>query len=137
MENYQPKSYRLFIVWIICFVAILGAVGYLTSSLPAASSARLILMFACYGLLALFYLILKTESIYWINGVSYEQAAAAGSVRRRAYAKAHLQRFIAGGGVFLVLSSLFQMRGFSIWLDILVFLLILCFNAVYSMRIRL
>ena len=137
MENYKPKSYRLFIVWIISFITVLGTVGYLTRNLPTGTATRIILLLACYGLLALLYLILKTESIYWFTGISYEQAAAAGRVRRRAYAKTHLQYFMAGAGIFLSLCALFQFQGISVWLDLLVFLLIFSFAAVYSMRIKL
>ncbi len=110
------KSYTGFILWLMIFVA--ATLGI--SLLPTADwqlLMRLIILLMAWGIAALAFIIWRTEQVYWYNGVSYEEAEAAGAERRRAYAWRHLKVF----GIYALGISVFvwvmQMLGASAWID--------------------
>ena len=103
MENeYQKKSYKLFFVWIAVFFAVLiwGAVKEINiGGIGAVQSNSLL---ACVMLDLLFLLIYLTDSIYWINGVTYEEAAQADAAARKRYAWRHLLTFLVATAIYFV-----------------------------------
>lgn len=113
------KSYRGFVIWMIGFMA--GIIGLPFLPIEAPHLTARICDFACVaGIEVLMLMIYKTEKIFWINGVSYEEALEAGSDRRRAYALKYVKRFgILTVGVFLF-SLLAQLLGLPVVVDVLV-----------------
>ncbi|MGN0754804.1 MAG: hypothetical protein ACI4ME_10115 [Aristaeellaceae bacterium] len=110
------KSYTGFMLWLIGFAAAMLCV----SLIPTADwqlMMRLIILLMGWGIAMLAFIIWRTERVYWYNGVSYEEAEAAGAERRRAYAWRHLKVF----GVYALGISVFvwvmQMLGASAWID--------------------
>lgn len=115
------KSYGGFIIWLIGFSVGITGLAFL----PIEDSQLLarVLNVACVaGLEILTLMMYKTEKIFWINGVSYEEALEAGSDRRRAFALKFVKRFgILTLGI-LLFSLLAQLLGLDVWIDILVLL---------------
>ena len=109
MKRAYEKRYWPFVLWLIALVAgmtgtaeLAGRAGLSGRGMTAASMAALILLLA-----ALFVLIWKGEYVYWISGgPDYDQAKAAGSDRRRAYAWQHLRAMLLGGLAALVILAL-------------------------------
>ena len=110
------KSYKGFAAWLIAFIAATLALG-LISTQDTALLMRLILLLMAWGIAVLAFIIWRTEQVYWCNGTSYEEAEAAGSERRKAFAWKHLRLF---GGYALGLSVfiwVMHMLGVSVWVD--------------------
>ncbi|MBQ8326374.1 MAG: hypothetical protein IJX86_04820 [Lachnospiraceae bacterium] len=110
------KSYKGFVIWLIAFLAVM--IG--TVFLPIEDYELMTRI--TYNIPAIFvsllaFIILKTENVYWYNGISFEQAVAAGSLRRREYAGRHFKRFKIFSDVFLLFSIVAQSLGFSHWID--------------------
>lgn len=110
------KSYTGFILWMTGFLAAMLAICFL----PGADyhlSMRLLMLLMGWSVAGLSFIIWRTESVYWINGVSFEEAESAGSERRREFAWRHLRIF----GVFALLQSgvtcLTWILGWSSWID--------------------
>ena len=90
--DYYEKSYKGFIIFMVVYCAAM----FSTPFLPAGSTMMLVLYLLNVmniGICALCYIMYKNEKVYWINGVSYEQAKDAGSERRKAFALAYLKIF--------------------------------------------
>ena len=100
MKRAYEKHYGPLVIWFVAFVAgMIGSAeladraGLSGRGMAAASMTALVLL-----LTALFVMIWKGEYVYWINGgPDFEQAKAAGSERRRAYAWLHLRAMLRGG----------------------------------------
>ena len=129
------KSYGGFWLWLAGYGGACLAVGWLP--LPEPAVVRSLLNLTAWALVLLGYIILCAERVYWYNGVSYAQAAAAGSGRRKAFAQKHLHRFgqfALGFLLFAVISCLF---GWSAWVDATVFCCGLTAAALSTMGFRL
>lgn len=106
MKRAYEKRYWPLVLWLIALVAgMIGSAeladraGLSGRGMTAVSMTALILLLA-----ALFVLIWKGEYVYWINGgPDYDQAKAAGSDHRRAYAWQHLRAMLLGGLAALVI----------------------------------
>ena len=123
MSTEYIKTYKPLAIWLGAYVAVLAALpATLFSALPGGMLTSAMLACVYLGLLALFILIHQGGYVYWINGgPSFEEARDAGEESRRAYAWAHLKRFLAAGAAlvpYLVLSSVFN---WPTWLDIIIF----------------
>ena len=89
------------------------------------------------GIVILMFMIYKTEKVFWINGVSYEDAVEAGSERRRAYAMRYLKRFgIFAAGIFLY-SFIAQMLQIPYGIDIAIGFVGIVACAFSTMRFKL
>lgn len=89
-KNYK-KSYKGLVIFLVSHFSLLIGAGVLSvwkDFLPLVLVANIITI----GMTLLMYIIYKTENIYWMNGVEYEQALLAGSKRRKAFALKHLNR---------------------------------------------
>lgn len=113
------KSYTGFVLWMIGFVAALFAICFLPVS-DAAVLMRLILLLMAWGVASMAFLIWKTESVYWYNGTTFEEAEAAGSERRKAFAWKHLRIFGFYALAVTVLAALMHFLGASMWIDFIV-----------------
>lgn len=130
------KSYTGFVVWLIAFiVAVCVLVPMMGDDFQQAM--RLILLLMGWGMAALAFIIWRTEQVYWYNGTSYEEAEAAGSERRKAFAWKHLRVF---GGYALEISAfvaLMHVLGASAWIDFTVGTVGLVAAAFSTMPIKL
>ena len=93
-HDYQKKSYKLFAVWMLLVAAL--TVFYIYKkpwqAVIGPGKATGILMFIMVDLL--FMIIYFTESVYWVSGISYEDAAKAGRRARKQFAAKHLVVFL-------------------------------------------
>ena len=132
--EYQKKSYKLFILWIVLLFVLLYSVVFLDIS--DSLSIKFEIMVLNIALLILFIIIYKTESIYWINGVSYKEAKAMTSEQRKYYAMEHLKLFLKGALVTLIYCVLSYFLKISMFIDIIVATIILIITAIRSISIK-
>lgn len=136
MEKEYRKSYKGFVIWLIVFSLSLFGVAFLPVE-DGALIGRAICLLTLVGLQTLMLIIVRTERVYWFNGVSYEEAEAAGSERRRAFAWAHFKRFgwctLLGAACIL----LAQLMGWPIWIDLALTFVALMTAAFSTLRIKL
>lgn len=130
------KSYRGFVLWLLGFMAAAFSPLLLPTD-DAGLLIRLVQNLTSIGLVILAWIILRTESVYWINGTTFEQARDAGSERRRAYASAHLRVFARFAAGYFLFSAFMQWRHFSYTIDIIVFTVGIIVTAVSTIRIKL
>lgn len=139
MAAYQKKSYTLFWAWLILLAAVI--IFYIYGGrryFPMISAGKNLGIVALVFLDLFFAMMLATQSIYWLGGVSYEEAAEAGTSARRKYALWHLLIFLAVTVLFLVYC--FGMKGILVpdqTRDALVAGGMVCLAVAVSSRVRL
>lgn len=140
------KTYKPLVLWMIVFLAATSllpmAINHILqesfqTTWGAGAEVRMVLIFmmiAIDGLLALIY---AGEYVYWINGgPSFEEAKAAGSEKRKAYAAAHLRVFLKMtliGFVYLGISTFFRL---PMMIDVVVIASVVVAAAIKTMPIR-
>lgn len=138
-EQNLKKSYRLFIVFLLLFL--LGAIGMgiIVNKLTISSHLEvLIWLNICNVFLCLlFYIIYKTERIYYINFVTYKEANAASSHARRDFAYKHLSVFIKFSILFIFYSLVSYVIELNLVIDVLVYTIAIIFAAVKTIPIKL
>lgn len=130
------KSYGSFVLWILGFLA--GMIAIILFPVEDAGVLlRMLLCFTAVDVALLAFIVWRTERVYWYNGTEYEEAVAAGSERRRAFAWRHFRIFgwYALGQV--AFCGVMHLLGLPWWIDIIVFCVGLCAAAVSTMRIKL
>lgn len=130
------KSYVGFILWMIAFVAALLAISFVPTEdyrLPL----RLILLLTAWSMAALTFIIWRTEQVYWYNGTSYEEAEAAGSERRKAFAWKHLRVFGGYALALTVIVGMMHVTGMSAWIDFTAGAVGLIAAALYTIRFKM
>lgn len=110
------KSYTGFILWMVGFVAAMLAICFIPVE-DEQVLMRLIMLVMAWSVTGMAFIIWKTESVYWYNGTTFEEAEAAGSERRKAFAWKHLKIFGVYALAASVLSALMQLLGWSAWID--------------------
>ena len=131
------KSYRGLALWLAAYTAALFSPLLLPKGTDADLQMRLVFNLTSAGIVGLMWIILRTESVYWINGVTFEQARDAGSARRRAFAAAHLRAFGWFALGYAAFSAVTQLSGCSHVLDIVVFIVGLIAAAASTLRVKL
>jgi len=131
------KSYRGLALWLAGYTASAFSPLLLPEGTDAGLTLRLIQNLTSLGIVALIWIIWRTESVYWINGVTFEQARDAGSERRRAFAAAHLKPFGIFALGYAAFSAFMQLRGYSLVIDIAVFTVGIIAVALSTTRIKL
>lgn len=121
-QRSYKKTYKPLILWLLVFIA--GSTfmpAFINRALDElfqitwgeGAEVRLIMMFMVIALDGLMWMIYAREYVYWINGgPSFEEAKAASSEKRKAYAAAHLSVFLKMTlfcCVYLIISSLFRL----------------------------
>lgn len=139
--DYEKPTYRMFVVWLAAFFAVTGGVAaFFVRLAPGVSDGVVtkVLLLAVMAMLdLLLYYIYRTGRVYWFTGLTYKQAAEAGGDRRRAYARAHLRRFLLASAVFVAYCAAgFALRT-GVLLDTIVFLVLLLVAVFSTMRIKL
>ena len=130
------KSYTGFILWMVGFVAALLAICFIPVE-DEQVLMRLIMLLMAWSVTGMAFIIWKTESVYWYNGTTFEEAEAAGSERRKAFAWKHLKIFGVYALAASVLSALMQLLGWSAWIDFTLATLGLVVAACMTMPIKL
>lgn len=130
------KSYKGLVWWVIIFTAVLFLFCFVRIE-DEGLITRLICAEMNCGVAALAYMIYRNEAVYWYNGTEYEEAVAAGSERRKAFAKKHLDRFAVCAAATLLYSSVAQALGWPFWIDIVLATVALIAAAISTVKIKL
>lgn len=138
MTDTYLKTYKPLAIWFCVFLAVVIALpASLGWFVPENILTPAMLTTVYLGILSLFILIHRGGYVYWINGgPTYEEARDADETCRRAYAWAHLKRFLIAGAMlipYLVVSTIFN---WPTWLDIIIFGAAAISAAVSTHRIR-
>ena len=135
MEVYK-KSYTGFVIWLIGFCVLTVGACFLPNLNTQLTLA--VVDNACtIGIFILTFLIYQTEYVYWYNGTSYEDAKAAGSERRKAFALAHMKRFGYFALAFLAYTVVSLMLGIPYGFDIVIACVGILIAALSTLKIKL
>jgi len=110
------KSYKGFVLWMIGYVAALLALAII----PAVDEGlvmRYTMMVTVWAVAGMAFIIWRTESVYWYNGTTFEDAVAAGSERRKEFARRHLAIFVRFALMMTAVSVVMMLLGWSAWID--------------------
>lgn len=114
----MKKTYRGFIIWMVVWLLLMCTLPFIAQE--AAMGMRLICNLMTLGIAVLAHMICRNECVYWYTGLTFEEAEAAGSERRVAYAKAMRKPFVIIAAGLLVLSVAGHALGWSMWIDFVV-----------------
>lgn len=137
METEYRKSYKGLVLWLVGYTALSLAPTLLPEGTDPGIEIRLVLALTAAAVAGLMAIIWKTESVYWINGTSFEQARDAGSDRRRVFAAAHLRVFGRFALGYVVFSAIMQWRGVTWGVDLAVFCVGLIGAAIGTLKVKL
>lgn len=130
------KRYTGFWLWMLGFLAAMLGICFLPLE-NEAQMMRLVLLLMVWGVAGMTLIIWRTESVYWYNGTSFEEAEAAGSERRKEFAWKHLRIF--GGyamGLTLFVALMLWLNA-SVWIDFTIGTLGLVAAALMTIPIKL
>ena len=130
------KSYKGFVLWMIGFLAAIFAVAFIPAE-DEMMPMRLIMLVMCWGVASMAFLIWKTESVYWYNGTSFEDAVAAGQERRKEFAWKHLVIFLRFALLMTAVSVVTMLLGWSAWIDFAFATVGLCVAGFMTVPIKL
>lgn len=139
MSKPYRKSYQLFYLWLaaVGIVCVIFPLEKLPLRFFGQTKSYCIALFLLLDLL--FLLMWRTGAVYWLSGVSYEEAASAPLGERRRFAGKHLLCF-AGATLCYVLYCLankYWMSTVSIIQDALVAAGLICAAVLLTGKIRL
>lgn len=130
------KSYKGFVWFMVAYIAGMFLIAFIPTE-DGGLITRLICAEAALGVAVLAYIVYRTEYVYWYNGTTYEEAAAAGSERRKAFAKKHLDRFAACAALCVLYSAAAHAMGWPFWIDLIVSGVGVVVAAISTIRIKL
>ena len=130
------KSYTGLILWLIVYTVTIFLPAFLPTD-DGGLLTRIIMGWTAIAILLLMLMIYISEKVYWINGVTYEEAVEAGSARRKTFALRHLVHFGVFSAPYLVFTIVAQILGWPFWIDIVVVTVGIIAAAVSTVRIRL
>lgn len=110
------KRYTGLVISLVIYMALMTGIAFLPG-LHAAPVMRLTMLGTVWYLAGLSFHIWRTEQIYWYNGVTYEEAEAAGAERRKVFAWKHFRIFGLFALLMMALSCVMQLLGWSAWID--------------------
>lgn len=121
-ENYE-KDFKPFLIWLIAFMIGMNGFPMLVKVLLEMTSAmqtKLSIILLLVALLALYYIVYRGESVYFLpGGPTFREAKEAGSERRKAYAKKCLGGMLKACALtvlFLVISMFLGLAGLYDWI---------------------
>lgn len=129
----EKKSYGGLVLWLVFFLT----ATCLCCFLPEAWMLRGIMQLCSLGTTALTGMIYVNEKVYWINGVTFEEALQATTEQRKQYARRHLNVFLWFSVPFFFFSLLSYGLGWSPWIDFTLGCIGLIAAAVSTMSIHL
>lgn len=130
----EKATYKGFVFWFVFFiVSVIPAVQIEDRNL----ALRLCFVIALFDLVILMLIIYLTERIYWLTGISFQQAQAAGRQKRKRLAYEQLMRFLYLLAIYLLWAFAGHLGHFYIWTDMIVVILGLCIVAFWPSRIKL
>ena len=132
----RKKSYKGFVIWLVCFCLCFVAVSFLPIE-DEALITRIVMNLVTLGMAAIAYMIYRNGHVYWYTGITYEEASKVSEERCKAYALKHLKLFGPYAGIYLVFSIAMHLLQVGFWVDILVCTLGLTVTAVRTMWFRL
>jgi len=130
------KSYKGFVLWMIGFLAATFAVAFVPAE-DEMMPMRLIMLVTVWAVAGMAFIIWRTESVYWYNGTSYEDAVAAGQERRKEFAWKHLVVFARFALMATAVSVVMMLLGWSAWIDFAFATVGLCVAAFMTVPIKL
>lgn len=133
---YKKKSYLGLFLWTIGFMAACTACIFL----PKMDSKYLITIFDNIMTISIFILMLMvyfSERVYWINGVTYEDAMKADPFTRKRFALKYVIRFGVFAAAFLLYSVVSIIIGIPFGVDLAVVCVGLVAVALSTINIRL
>ena len=135
MQTYE-KSYKGLIFFIIGYTIAMFLPLFLPIEDPRLLT-RIVLNICTIGIAILCWMMYRNEKIYWINGISFEQAKRATSSQRKEYALWYLRKFGNAALIFLIFSIPAQYFHLSIVLDTIVMTALLVAVAIKSLNVKL
>lgn len=132
----MKKSYLGFIIWIIAYSTLVTTPVFLPIK-DAAVLTRIVLVFTVVAIAILMAMMYVWETVYWMSGISFEQAVAAGSERRKRFAFLHLRLFGIYAVAYILFSVIAQFLHFDWWVDSVVFTVSLIVLAIFSPKYKL
>ena len=130
----MKKSYKGLVLWIIIYC--LGFVPMFAID-DGAIVTRLTLWYTSVMITVLMLIIRNTDSVYWINGVYYEDAEKATYEQRMEFAQKHLDKFQKHTVLYTAFTLASYFIGVHFVIDILVFCISLIVTAVSTINIKL
>lgn len=130
------KSYKGLVWWLVLMFALTVAAAFLPIR-DGDLMTRISLNVMGFLLVALMFIIYKAEAVYWINGVTFEEAEEAGSERRKRFALRHLERFGWFALLYLLFSVGAQLTGIGMGYDAALWAIGLIVTAVCTIPIKL
>ena len=126
------KSYKPLLVWFLTLVLGLTAVAGISSKLEVDPKIASLLVTNTVSVLlvGLMLIIYRTQRIYYINYVTYKEAAALSEEKRKQFAYQHLMAFVSSAilfGIYTVISIFFKI---PMMLDVVVFAVLLVVTAI-------
>lgn len=141
VETYSDKSYKILYLWVAGLFSVMIGFGTMTSLIGAVSDRaemlKIHLLLASFMIWLLFFVILKTERIYYIYGITYERAKVAGSKRRSVFAHGYLRVFSFATLLFAMFGALSTVFAWSFLMDAAAFLFIYGLAVVRGSKISL
>ena len=116
----MKKSYTGFIISMVVFIAVI----IVLCNIPFNDEnlmIRLIFNFASIFIAIMMFVIYKTDKVYLINTVSYEDIVNAGYERCQWFAWKLFKRFALFALSYLVFSLIMQLMGWSMLIDIIIY----------------
>lgn len=118
-ERELEKSYRGFVIWMVCFLGCCIGFPFLVIDNTALVIRMIMNMMNC-SMAILTYMIYRNGYVYWYTGITYEDAAKVSEERRKEYAFKHLKIFGLFAVIFLAFSVLMHLLKVSYWMDFVV-----------------
>ena len=135
------KSYKMLVTWMIGYLLLLIVIamiiGRLEPHIGVKALVQLMLHLTNVFLLALFWMIYKTQRVYYINYVRYKDAAAASEEERKAFALKHFDAFRSAALIFLIYGGGSFLLSFPSWLDTVVYCVVLIGAALKTVPYKL
>lgn len=117
MKEYK-KSYLGLWLWVIGFCAASFSVLFFPEGTNNHLLIFVITNVISIGIFILLLMIYLLESVYWINGTTFEAAEKAGSERRKEFAMLHVKPFAFFAAAYLVYSTVSLLVNFPFGIDI-------------------
>ena len=136
MDKEYKKSWTGLILWAVIFCLAMFTLPFLPVE-DGTLLTRGTSLLTLWGIEALMVMMAVNERVYWCNGVSFEEAKAAGSERRKAYAMAHVKRFGWAALIGTALTLLAHLQGWPVWIDLPVTFLAVIVAAFSTIGIKL